>query len=65
MEYDILEINADLSVNGVSEHESVSIENILNLNELSEFPIAPQEGDLIYLNDTIRFYNGTFWKNLW
>lgn len=65
MENDMLEINADLSVNGTSEHESISVENILNLNELSEFPISPLEGDLIYLNDTIRFYNGAFWKNLW
>jgi len=46
---DLLEINADLTINGVSEHESVSVENILHLNELGEFPIAPQEGDLIYL----------------
>lgn len=62
---DHLEINADLSVNGTSEHESVSIENTLNLMELSEFPPSPQEGNLIYMNDTLRFYNGTSWKNLW
>lgn len=65
MENDVLEINADVNIKGASEHESISIDNVLNLNELLEFPTSPQEGDLIYLNDTLRFYNGTSWKNLW
>jgi hypothetical protein len=65
MENDILEINADLKVKGTSEHESIAVEKRLNLKELSEFPVSPQEGDLIYINDTLRFYNGILWKNLW
>ncbi len=65
MENDSLEINADLSVNGNSSHQSISVENTLNLMELSELPLTPQDGDLIYMNDTLRFYNGTSWKNLW
>ncbi|MCD4696840.1 MAG: hypothetical protein K8S16_11440 [Bacteroidales bacterium] len=65
MENDLLEINAELSVNGSSTHQSISVETVLNLTELIEFPTSPQEGDLIYMNDTLRFYNGIDWKKLW
>lgn len=65
MENDELEINADLTVKGTSSHQSISVENVMNLKELDEFPASPLEGDLIYINDTLRFYNGTSWKNLW
>lgn len=65
MENDLLEINADLSVKGASDLQSISVETVLNLAEFIELPTSPQEGDLIYMNDTLRFYNGTLWKNLW
>lgn len=65
MDSDQLEINADVTVNGSSTHQSLSTKSLLNLEELIDFPITPQDGDLIYLNDTLRFYNGTAWKNLW
>lgn len=65
MENDLLEINADLSVSGASAHQSISVDSVINLSELNEWPISPKEGDLIYLNDTLRFYNGILWKTLW
>lgn len=65
MQNDHLEINADLVVNGSSTHQSLKTETLLNLEELVEFPSSPTEGDFIYLNDTLRFYNGENWKKLW
>jgi hypothetical protein len=65
MENDELEINADLTVKGSASMEDVSIQQLMNLSELIDFPLNPSEGDLIYLNDTIRFYNGATWRNLW
>ena len=65
MENDILEINAEVTVNGNIQSESININSVMNLNEIIEFPISPDNGDLIYLNDTIRFYNGVEWRNLW
>ncbi len=65
MENDSLEINAELTVNGAVQQESANIQSTLNLQELSEFPLNPAEGDMIYLNDTLRFYNGSAWRNIW
>ncbi len=65
MENDILEINAELTINGNVQSESLNVNSVMNLNEIIEFPINPENGDLIYLNDTIRFYNGVDWRNLW
>ncbi|MBE0655834.1 MAG: hypothetical protein IH594_18685, partial [Bacteroidales bacterium] len=65
MEDDQLEINGSLTVNGPVHQQSANIESTLNLEELTEFPPNPVEGDMIYLNDTLRFYNGVVWKNLW
>ena len=65
MENDALEINADLTVNGEVQQESVNIQSTLNLQELTEFPLNPADGDMIYLNDTLRFYNGSAWRNIW
>lgn len=65
MENDELEVNANLRVNGTSSAEKVSIQNVMNLSEIVDFPENPVDGDLIYLNDTLRFYNGVSWKNLW
>ncbi|MCB2221385.1 MAG: hypothetical protein KQI35_13380 [Bacteroidetes bacterium] len=65
MENDALEINAALTVNGEVQQESVNIQSTLNLQELIDFPLNPAEGDMIYLNDTLRFYNGSTWRNIW
>ncbi|MCF8369856.1 MAG: hypothetical protein K9G76_12520 [Bacteroidales bacterium] len=65
MENDLLEFNADIEINGKSSHQSVSVGQVLNLNELATFPANPQEGDLIYVDDTLRFYTGAVWRNLW
>jgi hypothetical protein len=65
MENNELEINADLTVNGGVQQESVNIQSTLNLQELTDFPLNPVEGDMIYLNDTLRFYTGITWRNFW
>jgi hypothetical protein len=65
MENDHLEINAQLTVEGVATADEINLKSLINLNELSTFPASPQEGDLIYMNDTIRFFTGTVWRNLW
>jgi len=65
MENDELEINADLTIHGSAATETINVQNALNLSELIDFPMSPSEGDLIYLNDTLRFFNGDSWKNLW
>jgi hypothetical protein len=65
MENDSLEINAELIVNGAIQQESANIQSTLNLQELTEFPLNPVEGDMIYLSDTLRFFNGATWRNLW
>ncbi|MBL7105125.1 MAG: hypothetical protein ISS18_12415 [Bacteroidales bacterium] len=65
MENDELEFNADVSVKGNLQGDIIKIDSILNLKEISTYPVSPSEGDLIYYNDTLRFYNGTEWKKLW
>jgi len=65
MSGDHLEVNASMTVNGEVQQQSVNIESTLNLQELTEFPLNPTEGDMIYLNDTLRFYNGSVWRNIW
>ncbi len=65
MENDNLEINADVYIDGNIESETLNLNSLLNLNEITAYPIDPQNGDLIYMNDTIRFYNGVGWRNLW
>lgn len=65
MQNDKLEINADISISGKSTLQSTDIKSVLNMEELIDFPSSPAEGDLIYLNDTLRFYTGANWRNLW
>ncbi|NOX48708.1 MAG: hypothetical protein GXO89_17200 [Chlorobi bacterium] len=65
MENDNLEINADVYIDGHIESETLNLNSLLNLNEITGYPLDPQNGDLIYMNDTIRFYNGVGWRNLW
>ena len=43
--------------------DRLTINDILNLNELADFPTA-SEGDIIYKNDTVWFYNGANWAYL-
>jgi hypothetical protein len=65
MENDKLEINADVDVEGSLSSESINIDSVLNFKEIQELPANPAKGDMIYFNDTLRFYNGVEWKNLW
>lgn len=65
MENDQLEINARLDVIGKATAKSIHSESLFHLDELSEFPDFPEEGDIIYLNDTLRFFTGSEWKRLW
>lgn len=65
MENDQLEINAQLTVEGAATADEINLKSLINLNELTAYPNSPQEGDLIYMNDTIRFYTGSSWRNLW
>lgn len=65
MENDELELNADVSVGGSLSAETINIKDVLNIKEILTLPINPINGDMIYYNDTLRFYNGVEWKNLW
>ncbi len=65
MENDELEINADVNISGSASLEKVNINDVLNIKEIDSLPVNPLNGDLIYYNDTLRFYNGIEWKKLW
>jgi len=43
----------------------IKADSVLNLNEILNLPANPDKGDIIYYNDTLRFYNGIAWRNFW
>ena len=65
MENDELEFNADVSVTGSLQSNIIKADSVLNLNEILNLPENPNNGDIIYYNDTLRFYNDTIWRNFW
>jgi len=65
MENDELELNADVTVGGSLSAETINIDSIINIKEIQGLPVNPINGDMVYYNDTLRFYNGIEWKNLW